>query len=69
MLLIFLKSKVKFEFKHHENGKNYTIHIDLVDKVRSCRRKLGIDTKISQGDDITIDTSDSLFKTYRVEMR
>ena len=64
----FQLSKVRFEFKQTKE-KNYKIHIELVDKKRSCRRKLRSDNRYSQGDEISIETMESYFKIYMVDIR
>ena len=68
IILTNIFSKVLFDFES-ENGESYTIHIELVDKVRSCRRKLGTDGRFSHGDDMIIETIEPYFKSYNVEIR
>ena len=50
-------------------GDNYNILVELTEKGKSCRRKLGRENKINFGDDMIIGTSESLFKYYSVDIR
>ena len=63
-----MNSKVHFQFKSTKS-ENYKVLVELVDKVRSCRRKLGTDNRLSHGDDIVIETKESVFKIYMVDIR
>ena len=66
--VIFQSVKYNLISKKTEK-KNYKIHIELVDKTRSCRRKLRSDNRYSQGDEISIETMESYFKIYMVDIR
>ena len=47
----------------------YNIHMELIEKGRSCKRKLKSDNRVNIGDDMVIGTSESSLKYYSVDIR